>query len=124
MGSDNKTPSLNLHLYDNTRSPRQLVMAAYKVESPTNNTAETLDENEEIKGGGFKAMSPLRLATFILSILMSIVSTSVFLWGVPCDSNPCTAQRLNETVSLYNSSTVTSYGGGEDIFANITAPTY
>ena len=43
--------------------------------------------------GGLKAMSPLRLATFILSILMSIVSTSVFLWALPCDTNTCTAQR-------------------------------
>ena len=49
--------------------------------------------NKTLKGGGLKAMSPLRLATFILSILMSIVSTSVFLWGIPCDSNTCTAQR-------------------------------
>merc|ERR1712018_232172 len=98
-------------------------MASYKFETPTKNSSETLDENEELEGGGFKAMSPLRLATFLLSILMSIVSTSVFLWVVPCDTNTCTAPGLNETVSQYNNSKVMSYGGGEDIFPNITTAT-
>ena len=71
---------------------------------------ETIEENESSSGEtrliiiintksltedvtGLKAMSPLRLAAFIFSILLSLTTTSLFLWALPCDTYTCVAER-------------------------------
>ena len=40
---------------------------------------------------GLLGMSPLRLAMFLLSILVSVVTCGVFLFALPCDLATCTA---------------------------------
>merc|ERR1711924_346811 len=68
---------------------------------------ETIEENESSSEDvtGLKAMSPLRLAAFIFSILLSLTTTSLFLWALPCDTYTCVAERFNDTlVGNYSSS--------------------
>merc|ERR1712179_532236 len=89
----------------NTQTPLH-TMAAY-----TKTNTEITDEKEQSEEsvGGLRAMSPIRLASFVLSLLLSVLTTSLFLWALPCDTFTCTLGSFNETQSRNTSKLFSSY---------------